>query len=111
MAQVRKVSFHEAKHVVIDDSTDLQEIVEGREEVARLREALRRIPKRERQVICWRRGIAGSRELSVREVARRLGVSTGTAFKLEQRAISLLRADYGIADEPVAVEVAVEVAA
>lgn len=61
-------------------------------ESARLRRELRTLPALEGKVIRLRY----RDELSVRQVARRLNVSVGTAWGIEQRALEMLRASFGV---------------
>lgn len=96
--RVQRVPYRENQHAVIDHSANVEEAAEAHLEVDRLRQALRRLPQRERQVVCWRHGIGGSRELSVRQIAKRLDVPRSTVWDIEQRALNLLRADYGLTE-------------
>jgi RNA polymerase primary sigma factor len=57
-----------------------------------VRALLATLTARERQVIAWRYGLEGEDELSLRGVARRLGISAEGARQLEARALAKLRA-------------------
>lgn len=60
----------------------------------------RKLDPIERRVITWRYGLAGAPELSLRDVAERMGTSVGTAFNTERRALEKLRGAYD--EEPAA---------
>ncbi len=58
-----------------------------------LREALLTLSEREKTIISLRFGLGGSRELTQKEVADRLGISQSYISRLEKRIISRLRRD------------------
>jgi RNA polymerase sigma factor (sigma-70 family) len=66
-------------------------------EAARLRRLIGKLPELEQRVLRWRYGLNGER-LAHRQVAARLGVSVGTAWTLEQRALEMLRGEYGLTE-------------
>jgi len=56
-----------------------------------LREALSRLPERERTIMILRYGLQGQRELTQKEVADRMGISQSYISRLEKRIILRLR--------------------
>lgn len=96
MGRVISVAFDEAKHTPVDTGTDVQQGAVISIEVARLRRALRRLPMLERRVLEHRYGLGGTPELSTRQVAARLGIPRSTVWDTEQRALDMLRRDFGV---------------
>lgn len=80
-----------------DPQADVHEAAVHNLEAARLRRELRRLPDLERRVLEWHWGLDGP-PLSHRQIARRLSISVGSAWNIEQRALSQLRDRYDIAD-------------
>jgi RNA polymerase sporulation-specific sigma factor len=72
-----------------------EDVVTGRLEddvdLAILRQCLRQLPDRERQIINMRFGLEGQRELTQKEVAQQLGISQSYISRLEKRIMSRLR--------------------
>jgi RNA polymerase sigma factor (sigma-70 family) len=97
-----KFPYDEQRHAVADHSADVHEAAVASIEVARLRRAFRTLPELERRVLAWRFGLAGTEQLSIRQIATRLGLSVGTVWNLEQRGLEALRSDYGIYQEAAA---------
>ena len=58
-----------------------------------LREALSRLPQRERQIISLRFGLSGRRSMTQKEVADLLGISQSYISRLETRIIARMRKD------------------
>ena len=58
-----------------------------------LREALSRLPERDRYIICRRFGLDGKPELTQKEVADLMGISQSYISRLENRIMSRLRKD------------------
>ena len=58
-----------------------------------LREALSRLPQRERQIISLRFGLSGRRSMTQKEVADLLGISQSYISRLEKRIIAHMRKD------------------
>ena len=56
-----------------------------------LRQALRQLPERERQIINMRFGLNGVQELTQKEVAQKLGISQSYISRLEKRIMSKLK--------------------
>jgi RNA polymerase sporulation-specific sigma factor len=56
-----------------------------------LRQALARLPGREREIICMRYGLCGFRELTQKEVAQKLGISQSYISRLEKRIMQRLK--------------------
>lgn len=97
MGKVITLPFDETKHTLIDPDSDVHRGAVINIEVARLRRALNRLPRLERRVLEHRYGLSGTEELSTREIARQLGIPRSTVWDTEQRALELLRQDFGIA--------------
>ncbi len=58
-----------------------------------LREALSRLPDRDREIIAMRFGLGGRQPLTQKEVADRMGISQSYISRLEKRILERLRAD------------------
>ena len=58
-----------------------------------LREALSRLPERDRYIICRRFGLDGKPELTQKEVADLMGISQSYISRLEKRIMTRLRKD------------------
>ena len=56
-----------------------------------LREALRQLPEREREIVEMRFGLAGRKELTQKEVAQKMGISQSYISRLEKRIMLRLR--------------------
>ncbi len=56
-----------------------------------LRQALRELPEREREIILMRYGLDGRKELTQKEVAQKLGISQSYISRLEKRIMLKLR--------------------
>ena len=77
-----------------DPDTDVAEAAIVSIEAAQLRRRMRRLPRLERMVLAWRYGI-GAELLGYRQIAERLGMPQGSIWKIEQRALEMLRTAYG----------------
>lgn len=75
----------------LQDNFVLNEDLELREELQRLRGLVDRLQGRERQVILLRYGMAGQPPMTQNEVAAVLGVSRSYISRLEKRAVEMLR--------------------
>lgn len=58
-----------------------------------LRQALSRLPEREKRIIALRYGLSGGRELTQKEVADLLGISQSYISRIEKRIMERLRRD------------------
>ena len=67
----------------MEDAVDLQ----------LLRQSVRALPQREREIILMRFGLEGYRELTQKEVAQKLGISQSYISRLEKRIMDRLRND------------------
>jgi len=56
-----------------------------------LRQAVKDLPDREREIICMRFGLEGLKELTQKEVATKLGISQSYISRLEKRIMNRLR--------------------
>lgn len=65
----------------LEDDVDLQ----------LLREALERLPQREKDIVTMRYGLSGCKELTQKEVAQRMGISQSYISRLEKRIMLRLR--------------------
>jgi RNA polymerase sigma factor (sigma-70 family) len=80
-----------------ESSASLEEEILERHQESAVGSALATLPDEERRVIELRFGTAGEPETSVREVARRLGMTQERARKLEARALGRLAHDESLA--------------
>ncbi len=56
-----------------------------------LRDALNRLPKREKEIVAMRYGLEGQKELTQKEVAQKMGISQSYISRLEKRIMLRLR--------------------
>lgn len=56
-----------------------------------LRQAVKELPQREREIVCMRFGLEGRKELTQKEVAQKLGISQSYISRLEKRIMLRLR--------------------
>lgn len=87
-------TLRQLAEAVVDLDADVEEQVLASLEAARLRRQLFRLGALQRQVLCWRYGIAGAERLSRREIARRLALPVWRVRTLEEDALELLRAEF-----------------
>ncbi len=76
--------------------TDGEIVVRPMEEDAErqlLREALMRLPEREKEIVCMRFGLSGKAEKTQKEVADQMGISQSYISRLEKRIMLRLRRD------------------
>ena len=59
-----------------------------------LRQALRELPAREREIICMRFGLEGRKELTQKEVAQKMGISQSYISRLEKRILQRLKKEF-----------------
>lgn len=87
---------------VADPEVDVHEAAVASIEAARVRRFIDWLPEIERRVIRWRYGIDCD-QLTLREIAGRLGMGKSTVGDIEQRALARLRGAYGISRRDAAV--------
>ncbi len=58
-----------------------------------LRQAVRELPPREREIVAMRFGLEGRKELTQKEVAQKMGISQSYISRLEKRIMGKLRAE------------------
>ena len=75
-----------------DGDTVMRELEENAE-LQLLREALDRLPDRDRQIVALRFGLAGQQPQTQKEVADLLGISQSYISRLEKRIMERLRTD------------------
>ncbi len=56
-----------------------------------LRQAVKELPDREREIVCMRFGLGGRKELTQKEVAQKMGISQSYISRLEKRIMLRLR--------------------
>ena len=59
-----------------------------------LRQALRELPDREREIVLMRYGLEGRRELTQKEVAQKMGISQSYISRLEKRIMQRLKKEF-----------------
>jgi len=59
-----------------------------------LRQALRELPEREREIILMRFGLEGRKELTQKEVAQKMGISQSYISRLEKRIMQRLKKEF-----------------
>ena len=70
---------------------DIQRPLEEDVDLCVLRQALRELPDREREIVVMRFGLEGRKELTQKEVARQMGISQSYISRLEKRIMGKLR--------------------
>ena len=86
----------EGNELLLSDilGTDEDVVFRGLEEdvdIQCLRQALARLPEREKEIVSMRYGLEGRRELTQKEVAQRMGISQSYISRLEKRIMLRLR--------------------
>ena len=86
----------EGNELLLSDilGTDEDVVFRGLEEdvdIQCLRQALSRLPEREKEIVTMRYGLEGRRELTQKEVAARMGISQSYISRLEKRIMIRLR--------------------
>ncbi len=79
--------------VLSSDEDDVYERIEHDEDYKMLRDAVERLPEREKVIITLRFGLSGGRERTQAEVAEMLGISQSYISRLEKKILSELRRD------------------
>ena len=59
-----------------------------------LRQALKELPERDRQIVGLRFGLEGRRELTQKEVAQQMGISQSYISRLEKRILQKLKKEF-----------------
>ena len=59
-----------------------------------LRQALRELPDREREIVLMRYGLEGRKELTQKEVAQKMGISQSYISRLEKRIMLRLKKEF-----------------
>ena len=60
-----------------------------------LREALEKLPSREKEIVVMRYGLEGRKELTQKEVAKKLGISRSYVSRIEKKALEKLKNSFG----------------
>ena len=68
--------------------------LEERVELCVLRQSLKELPEREREIILLRYGLEGRKELTQKEVARKMGISQSYISRLEKRIMQRLKKEF-----------------
>ena len=87
---------HDGNELLLSDILGTEEdAVSGRMEdevdIQVLRQALRELPDREREIVLMRFGLEGRKELTQKEVAQKMGISQSYISRLEKRIMLRLR--------------------
>ena len=87
---------HDGNELLLSDILGTEEdVVSGRMEdavdIQVLRQALRELPEREREIVLMRFGLEGRKELTQKEVAQKMGISQSYISRLEKRIMLRLR--------------------
>ncbi len=73
------------------DGDEIARPLEDDVDLCVLRQALRELPDREREIVVLRFGLEGRKELTQKEVAERMGISQSYISRLEKRIMAKLR--------------------
>ena len=79
---------------IVSDEDTPAELIEIQETQKQLREIIKRLEKRERQIVELRYGFNGSSPLTQREVAKKLGISRSYVSRIEKKALCDLKDIY-----------------
>ena len=77
------------------DGDEISRPLEDDVDLCVLRQALRELPSREREIVVMRYGLEGQKELTQKEVADAIGISQSYISRLEKRIIRQLREQLG----------------
>ncbi|MBP3543538.1 MAG: RNA polymerase sporulation sigma factor SigK [Lachnospiraceae bacterium] len=81
--------------VIECEEIDVLERVDMEEKTGKLYELIKNLlSEREREIICLRYGIVGTREVTQREIADAMGISRSYVSRLEKKALGKLRAGF-----------------
>ncbi len=81
--------------VIECEEVDVLERVDMEEKTGKLYELIKNLlSEREREIICLRYGIMGTREVTQREIADAMGISRSYVSRLEKKALGKLRAGF-----------------
>jgi RNA polymerase sigma factor (sigma-70 family) len=97
MGRVVTLPYDETRHAIADQNCDVHEALVVNFDKARLRRALRLLPPVEWHVIKRRYGFGGL-ELTLRDLAKEMGLPTTTVWRIEQRALDRLRTHFGVGE-------------
>lgn len=73
------------------DGDEIQRPLEDDVDLCVLRQALRELPEREREIVLLRYGLEGRKELTQKEVAEKMGISQSYISRLEKRIMCKLK--------------------
>ena len=73
------------------DGDEISRPLEDDVDLCVLRQALRELPSREREIVVMRYGLEGQKELTQKEVAEKMGISQSYISRLEKRIMLKLR--------------------
>ena len=73
-----------------DDSENLADMVALKAQVGELYKALQNLDEREREIVQMRYGLAGTREVTQREIGKLLNISRSYVSRIEKRALEKL---------------------
>lgn len=73
------------------DGEEISRPLEDEVDLYVLRQALRELPSREREIVTMRYGLEGRKELTQKEVAEKMGISQSYISRLEKRIMGKLR--------------------
>lgn len=73
------------------DGDEISRSLEDDVDLCVLRQALRELPSREREIVVMRYGLEGQKELTQKEVAEKMGISQSYISRLEKRIMLKLR--------------------
>jgi len=73
------------------DEDTVSSALEDDVDLCLLRQALRELPQREREIVLMRYGLEGYRELTQKEVAQKMGISQSYISRLEKRIMQRLK--------------------
>ena len=79
--------------ILATGENSVSEALEKNDEIRCLMECISRLDDRDRQIICMRFGLCGSREYTQKEVAEKLGISQSYISRIEKRIITVLKAN------------------
>ena len=86
--------------ILMADNTDISDIISGKIESAKLRDAMKKtLNKDELNIISWRYGLGGEDRKTQREIADILGISRSYVSRIEKKCLIKLAKELGVKNE------------
>lgn len=81
--------------ITVSDQVDVVDELSTKEDIQKLMKLVDKVLKgREKEIIMWRYGLLGGREVTQRELGKSLGISRSYVSRIEKKALAKLRAAF-----------------